>query len=111
EEYALATRATDALTRGAGVRPLGFRAPGGARTAQTAAVLRRLGYRYDASLGDRMRLGVLAPDLAQVPFVWPAVDGFHYLRAEPADPGTVRSAWLAALARIAADGGLFLLVC
>ncbi len=111
EEDALAARATDALSRAAGVRPLGFRAPGGARTTQTAAVLYRLGYRYDASLGDRMRIAALAPGLAQIPFVWTAVDGFHYLRPEPADPGAVRTAWLAALERVARDGGLFLLVC
>ncbi len=99
------------MSSAAGVRPLGFRAPGGARSAQTADVLRRLGYRYDASLGDGMRLGMLAPDLAQIPFVWPAVDGFHYLRPEPADPSTVRTAWLGALERVARDGGLLLLVC
>ena len=93
------------------MRPLGFRAPGGARTTHTAATLRRLGYRYDASLGDDMRVGILAPDLAQIPFVWPAVDGFHYLRPEPADPTTVRIAWLRALERVARDGGLFLLIC
>jgi len=111
EEDALAARATDALSRAAGARPLGFRAPGGARTTHTAATLRRLGYRYDASLGDGMRVGIVAPDLAQIPFVWPAVDGFHYLRPEPADPSTVRTAWLRALARVARDGGLFLIIC
>src|SRR3989442_1689768 len=85
-------------------------AEGGARTRHTAATLRRLGYRYDASLGDDMRVGILAPDLAQIPFVWRAVDGFHYLRPEPADPTTVRIAWLRALERVARDGGLFLLI-
>jgi peptidoglycan/xylan/chitin deacetylase (PgdA/CDA1 family) len=111
DEAELAARATEALTRAARVRPVGFRAPGGARTPRTAGVLRNLGYRYDASLGDGMRPQVLPSGLAQVPFVWPAVDGFHYLRPEPADPATVRDAWLRALEQAANRGGLFLVIC
>ena len=110
-EAELAARATEALERAAGVRPRGFRAPGGARTAVTESILASLGYAYDASLGDGMRPSRLAGGLAQVPFVWPGVDGFHYLRAEPAAPAAVRDAWLAALAKTGERGGLFLLVC
>src|SRR5438094_6790657 len=43
EEEDVATRATEALTRAGGVRPHGFRAPGGTRTPRTATILRRLG--------------------------------------------------------------------
>jgi peptidoglycan/xylan/chitin deacetylase (PgdA/CDA1 family) len=111
EEYELAARATDALSRAAATPPLGFRAPGGARTAETDTLLRRFGYRYDASLGEGMRPAVLSSGLAQIPFVWPGVDGFHYLRPEPAAPSAVRAAWLDALERVAVGGGLFLLVC
>ncbi len=111
EETARAIRATEALTRAAGTRPLGFRAPGGARSAHTEDVLCRLGYRYDASLGDGMRPRVLPSGLAQIPFVWSGVDGFHYLRPEPADPVAVRAQWLQALERVADHGGLFLLIC
>ena len=39
------------------------------------------------------------------------MDGFHYLRPEPARPSDVRDTWLAALARVAERGGLFVLVC
>ena len=111
EETARAARATAALTRAAGVRPVGFRAPGGARSSRTEDVLRELGYRYDASLGDGMRPQRLPSGLAQIPFVWSGVDGFHYLRPEPADPAAVRAQWLQALARVAEQGGLFLLIC
>jgi peptidoglycan-N-acetylglucosamine deacetylase len=111
EEERLAARATSALERAGGLRPLGFRAPGGARTPRTAEVLSSLGYRYDASLGDGMRPGVLDAGLAQVPFVWSGVDGAHYLADPPADPAVVRDAWLGALARVAEQGGLFLTVC
>ena len=106
-----AVRATEALERAAGVRPRGFRAPGGARTAATESILRRLGYTYDASLGDGSAPGVLPSGLAQVPFVWPAVDGFYYLRDAAVAPADVRDAWLAALAGAAERGGLFLLIC
>jgi peptidoglycan/xylan/chitin deacetylase (PgdA/CDA1 family) len=111
-ERTLAARATDALTRAAGTPPRGFRAPGGARTAHTERILRELGYDYDASLGDGMRAARLPSGLAQIPFVWPCVDGFYYLTREPpADPGSVRDAWLAVLQRTAQRGGLFLTIC
>jgi len=110
-ERGLVTRATAALERAAGVRPRGFRAPGGARTAATEEILLAHGYRYDASLGDGMRPARLPRGMAQVPFVWSGVDGAHYLRPEPARPEDVRDAWLAALARTAERGGLFLTVC
>jgi peptidoglycan/xylan/chitin deacetylase (PgdA/CDA1 family) len=110
DERALAARATDALALAAGVRPRGFRAPGGHRTPATAAVLRDLGYEYDASLGNRMRIERLPEGIAQIPFVWPCVDGFHYLRADPAPADAVRDRWLAELARVAERGGLFLVI-
>jgi peptidoglycan-N-acetylglucosamine deacetylase len=111
EEAALAARATAALEDAAGVRPVGFRAPGGARSPHTESILTELGYLYDASLGAGMQPGILPSGLAQVPFVWPAVDGFYYLRPEPVDPSQVRDTWLNALERAAERGGLFLLIC
>jgi peptidoglycan/xylan/chitin deacetylase (PgdA/CDA1 family) len=111
-ERELAARATGALLRAAGVAPRGFRAPGGARTAHTERILRELGYRYDASLGDGMRPARLSSGLAQIPFVWPCVDGFYYLtRDPPADPAVVRDAWLGALQRTIERGGLFVTIC
>jgi len=110
-ERDLAERATRALEEAAGVRPVGFRAPGGARTASSEAILDGLGYAYDASLGDGMRPALLPGGLAQVPFVWPGVDGFFYLRESPAEPAEVQSRWLEALDKAAARGGLFVLVC
>jgi peptidoglycan/xylan/chitin deacetylase (PgdA/CDA1 family) len=110
-ERDLAMRATVALEDAAGVRPRGFRAPGGRRSAATEGILRDLGYVYDASLGDGMRPARLPSGLAQVPFTWPHVDGFHYLRGDPSPPESVRDQWLAELARTAEEGGLFLLIC
>jgi len=111
EEARLAARATAALTAAAGVRPRGFRAPGGARSPATEGILLDLGYAYDASLGDGMTPRRLPAGLAQVPFIWPGVDGFHYLRTPPAPPASVRDAWLAALDKAVARDGLFVTVC
>jgi peptidoglycan/xylan/chitin deacetylase (PgdA/CDA1 family) len=110
-EAELATRATDCLTEAAGERPTGFRAPGGARTPASEGILARLGYAYDASLGDGMRPARLPGGMPQVPFVWPGVDGFFYLRDAPAAPEDVAARWRAALAKAAERGGLFVLVC
>ena len=108
----LASRATDALERAAGVRPRAFRAPAGERSAHTVEMLQTLGYHYDASLGDGMRVTTLTPGIAQVPFVWPGVDGYWYLREEPASPDEVRESWLAELDKAAStDHGLFLTIC
>src|SRR5438309_2066630 len=111
DERGLAVKATAALELAAGVRPQGFRAPAGARTGETAAVLASLGYRYDASLGDGMRPALLRPGLAQVPFVWGGVDGAHYLADPPAEAASVAEEWEGVLARVAENGGLFLAVC
>jgi peptidoglycan/xylan/chitin deacetylase (PgdA/CDA1 family) len=111
DERERAALATDALTRAAGAAPRGFRAPGGARSPHTESILHALGYRYDASLGDGMRPGVLRSGLAQIPFVWPAVDGYYYLRPTPADPHTVRDAWLAALTKAVGRAGFFVTIC
>jgi peptidoglycan/xylan/chitin deacetylase (PgdA/CDA1 family) len=111
EERELARRATEALEEASGARPRGFRAPGGSRGKHTERVLRELDYRYDASLDDGMRPRLLAPDLAQVPFVWPGVDGFYYLREEELDPRTVADRWKAALRKSVERRGLFVLIC
>ena len=50
--------------------------------------------------------------MAQLPFVWPGVDGFYYLvRTPPADPSEVRDAWLAALHKTIERGGVFVTIC
>jgi peptidoglycan-N-acetylglucosamine deacetylase len=110
-ERAHAARATAALERASGVRPRGFRAPGGQRSAATETILRDLGYDYDASLGDDSMPQRLASGLAQIPFVWPCVDGYFYFRPEPVAPSVVRERWLARLEAVAQKGGLFLVIC
>jgi peptidoglycan/xylan/chitin deacetylase (PgdA/CDA1 family) len=66
-----------------GLRPRGFRAPGGLRGRHTVPVLQALGFRYDSSTdpGDRStQPALLAPGLAHIPWSWDMVDSVQYLR-------------------------------
>jgi peptidoglycan/xylan/chitin deacetylase (PgdA/CDA1 family) len=65
-------RALDAL----GLRPLGFRPPGGELTPASPRLLRELGFTHCSPAGDAV--GV-REGLAILPFAWPLVDAFHYL--------------------------------
>lgn len=111
DEMGIVLRATEALVTATGSVPVGFRAPGGSRTDRTEAFLLEHGYQFDASLGDAMRPSRLPGGLPNVPFVWPGVDGYWYLRPDPPDPTVVRDAWLAALETAAETDRLFLLIC
>ena len=55
EEDALLRKTHQILTEIAGTPPLGWRSPGGQKSAQTLAVLRELGYLYDSSDKDYRR--------------------------------------------------------
>jgi peptidoglycan/xylan/chitin deacetylase (PgdA/CDA1 family) len=65
-------RALDAL----GLRPVGFRPPGGELTPATAGLLRELGFAY---CSPAAAAGGPLDGLAILPFRWPLVDAFHYL--------------------------------
>jgi peptidoglycan/xylan/chitin deacetylase (PgdA/CDA1 family) len=111
-ERELTARATDALANAAGVRPRGFRAPGGSLSPHSGEILVELGYEYDASLGaDGMMPSLLPSGLVQIPFIWSMVDGFHYLADPPAPPEQVVEKWLRALDRAARGDGLFVTIC
>ena len=109
-------RGTDAL-RGAGVDPVGFRAPGGRRGPHTAPVLRQLGYRFDASLPERGEPGaphVLPEGLAQVPFRWEGVDGYYYLALHPDSPeapAELEAGFGALIDEAVTAGGFVTLIC
>lgn len=106
----------DALTRGLeafaklGLRPRGFRPPGGELTERTPELLRELGFEWCSPAGDET--GV-REGLAYVPFDWELVDAYHLmdsfgaLRVSRGDPQKRRSPaeladWLAH--RLAAGG-------
>ena len=93
-----------------GLRPCGFRPPGGALTAATPGLLRELGFSYCSP-----QAGVDAGGFPVLPFRWELLDAYHYLphfadrrgQQEPLAPWALRSALLAALGE--ADGFLALL--
>jgi peptidoglycan/xylan/chitin deacetylase (PgdA/CDA1 family) len=74
-ELALLERATEAM-RAIGIKPRGFRPPGGGLTERTLRLLDEHGYSYVSPAGERA--GVLG-GLAVLPFRWPLVDAYAYL--------------------------------
>jgi peptidoglycan/xylan/chitin deacetylase (PgdA/CDA1 family) len=84
-----------------GLRPVGFRPPGGSLTAATPALLRELGFTYvSPEAGEAEPLD----GLAVLPFRWPLTDALYYLpqfaalrerylgTAEPQPPSRLRAA-------------------
>ena len=65
-------RALDAL----GLRPVGFRPPGGELTAASWGLLRELGFRYVSPVGSDVET---RDGLAVLPFRWELIDAYHYL--------------------------------
>jgi peptidoglycan/xylan/chitin deacetylase (PgdA/CDA1 family) len=74
----------EALSRGVrafeaiGVRPRGFRPPGGALTPRTPALLRELGLDWCSPAGGEARV---QDGLAYVPFEWELVDAYHLMES------------------------------
>ena len=60
--------------RALGLRPSGFRPPGGELTAATPALLRELGFSYCSPAA-----GVTAGGVPALPFRWELLDAYHYL--------------------------------
>lgn len=96
-ELELLERSTRAFAE-LGITTSGFRPPGGAGTAQTTALLRRLGYRWYSPAGDSP---TVSDGLASIPFDWELVDAYHLMasfgelrrqrgdRADPLSPDVV----------------------
>lgn len=99
---------TAALER-LGLRPKGFRAPGGLRGKHTVPVLQALGYRYDSSTDPDDRStqpSLLAPGLAHIPWSWDMVDSVQYLRhpVRPRTPQEMEGLWRQGLRRAMENG-------
>jgi peptidoglycan/xylan/chitin deacetylase (PgdA/CDA1 family) len=75
DERELLERGVRALAE-LGLRPVGFRPPGGGLTPASTAALRDLGFTYCSPAGEE----VLTRDgITVLPFRWPVIDAFHYL--------------------------------
>lgn len=107
-------KGTSALER-LGIRPRGFRAPGGVRGRHTTAILRSLGFRYDSSTDADDRLtqpGLLAPGLAHIPWREEMVDSIQYLRhpVRPRTPQEMEGLWQEGIQAAAQQAQLVTLV-
>ena len=106
---------TAALAR-LGLRPAGFRAPGGLRGAHAVPLLQSLGFRYDSSSGGpnerSTQPALLAAGLAHIPWREEMVDSIQYLRhpERPRTPAELRATWLEELDRAAAAGSTLTVV-
>jgi peptidoglycan/xylan/chitin deacetylase (PgdA/CDA1 family) len=59
-----------------GLRPTGFRPPGGELSPGSTAVLRELGFTYCSPAGEAVEI---REGIVVLPFRWPLIDAFHYL--------------------------------
>jgi peptidoglycan/xylan/chitin deacetylase (PgdA/CDA1 family) len=75
EEARLLERGVRALEE-LGLRPAGFRPPGGRLTASSLELLRELGFAYCSPEGGDARV---EQGVAILPFAWSMVDAYHYL--------------------------------
>jgi len=75
EEAELLSRGVRALDE-LGLRPLGFRPPGGDLNAGSLRLLRELGFTHCSPAGDAV---AVREGVAILPFAWPLVDAYHYL--------------------------------
>ena len=90
EEAELLSRGVRALDE-LGLRPRGFRPPGGELTRSTLRLLRELGFTYCSPVGQ---VAAIRDGIAILPFAWTLVDAYHYLprfaerrrSAEPRSP-------------------------
>jgi peptidoglycan/xylan/chitin deacetylase (PgdA/CDA1 family) len=90
--------ALDAL----GLRPVGFRPPGGELTPASLGLLRELGFEYCSPVGTEVEV---RDGIVVLPFRWELIDAFHYLphfadlrgQVEPLAPSHLRAALDAAL--------------
>jgi Polysaccharide deacetylase len=102
-----------------GLRPAGFRPPGGELTGATAGLLRELGFAYCSPAGEAVGT---RDGIALLPFRWPLIDAFHYLPRfgdlrerflgsdEPLPPSRLHADVGAALEATVRDGGHLALV-
>jgi peptidoglycan/xylan/chitin deacetylase (PgdA/CDA1 family) len=75
DERELLERGVQALAD-LGLRPAGFRPPGGELTPASTRALRDLGFAYGSPAGEAVRT---RDGIVLLPFRWPLIDAFHYL--------------------------------
>ena len=98
-----------------GIRPRGFRPPGGRLTSSSPELLENLGFTHCSPAG--LGIGFLANFLVVLPFEWRLIDAYYYLprfgglrksatgSSEPLSPSRLGKTLSAALQGVVRDGG------
>jgi peptidoglycan/xylan/chitin deacetylase (PgdA/CDA1 family) len=113
QEEKILLRSLDVLTRQAGRRPVGYRAPAWQLSPNTLALLARHGFEYSSNLMDRLRPylhpAIDGRRLVEIPVSWVLDDAPFFMftgqRAMQA-PGPVLQGWLTELEGITETGGV-----
>jgi peptidoglycan/xylan/chitin deacetylase (PgdA/CDA1 family) len=120
EEQAVLERGLEALALH-GVRPVGYRSPGGEVTEETFPLLLDHGFEYDSSLVGRdspywNSLADGRRTLVEVPFAWELTDSAHFLfafcptyLAGMSAPSKVEEIWWGEFEGAHQEGGVFVL--
>ena len=112
-EEAILVRSLEVLTKQAGRRPVGYRAPAWQLSPNTLALLSRHGFEYSSNMMDRLRpylhAAIAGRRLVEIPVSWVLDDAPFFMftgqRAMQA-PGPVLQGWLTELDGITEAGGV-----
>lgn len=118
EEERILRRGPEAMER-LGIRPRGFRPPGGKLNARSLELLRESGFDHCSPEGDE---AIVEGGVAILPFAWPLVDAYYFYEPfgslreahgdskDPLPPAKLREKTLSALNEVARNGGYLCLL-
>jgi peptidoglycan/xylan/chitin deacetylase (PgdA/CDA1 family) len=113
QEEKILLRSMEVLTRVAGRRPIGYRAPAWQLSAHTLGLLAQHGFEYSSNMMDRLRPYLHAPvdgrRLVEIPVAWALDDAPFFLftgQRSIQPPGPVLQGWLTELDGITEVGGV-----
>jgi peptidoglycan/xylan/chitin deacetylase (PgdA/CDA1 family) len=100
-EEAILARSIEVLTKLAGRRPVGYRAPAWQLSAHTLALLAKHGFEYSSNMMDRLRPYLHAPlggrTLVEIPVSWVLDDAPYFLftgQRSIQAPGPILQGWI-----------------
>jgi peptidoglycan/xylan/chitin deacetylase (PgdA/CDA1 family) len=112
-EEAILTKSLETLTRHAGRRPTGYRAPSWQLSPRTLGLLARHGFEYSSNMMDRLTPYLHPPEagvaLVEIPVSWVLDDAPYFLftgQRSLQPPGPVLQAWLTEFDGITDAGGV-----
>jgi len=113
QEEEILRKSLDVLTRHAGRRPIGYRAPGWQFSPHTLGLLARHGFEYSSNMMDRLSPYAHPPidgrSLIEIPVSWVLDDAPYFLftgQRSLQPPGAVLQAWFTEFDGISETGGI-----